>query len=141
LHFAWFAEPGAFWTSPENERWRAASLELLEGFVAAGGRRAVVAGSCAEYEWGGDERCSETATPLRPATAYGGSELALWRRAARLEQLSLGWGLIFFVFGPGEHPQRLVSSVARALLRGDPAETSTGEQVRDFIYAPELADA
>ena len=51
IHLAWYAEHGKYWTSPENVRWVEASLALLRGFAAAGGRRVVMAGTCAEYEW------------------------------------------------------------------------------------------
>jgi len=144
LHFAWFAEPGAFWTSPENERWVDATMDLLEAFADAGGRRTVIAGSCAEYDWSAESPFSEIATPLRPATLYGRSKHELRIRAedlAATRGLSLAWGRIFFVFGPDEHPDRLVASVIRALLQQKRAETTAGEQVRDFIYAPELARA
>lgn len=144
LHFAWFTEPGAFWTSSENERWVAASLDLLAEFAAAGGYRAVVAGSCAEYDWNGDGLCVEGGTALIPATPYGEAKLTLCRGARGLADaraMSLAWGRIFFTFGPDEHPDRLVSSMARSLVRGESVETTSGEQVRDFIYAPELADA
>src|SRR6266852_4346996 len=46
LHFAWVATPGAYWTSPENRHWLAASQHLLRSFQGNGGMRAVMAGSC-----------------------------------------------------------------------------------------------
>ena len=49
LHLGWYAKPGLFWTSLENLRWVAASLNLYLAFAKAGGTRAVMAGSCAEY--------------------------------------------------------------------------------------------
>jgi len=55
--------------------------------------------------------------------------------------VSFAWGRIFFVFGPHEHPARLASSVASALVRGEPAETTAGTQVRDFLYSGDLGDA
>ena len=55
--------------------------------------------------------------------------------------MSLAWGRVFFVFGPHEHPARLAGSVAGALVAGQEALCSHGEQVRDFLYAPELAAA
>ena len=45
------------------------------------------------------------------------------------------------LFGPGEHPERLVSAVARAVLAGQPARCSHGRQLRDFLYSPDVADA
>ncbi|HEU4537530.1 MAG TPA: NAD-dependent epimerase/dehydratase family protein, partial [Polyangiaceae bacterium] len=51
LHFAWYAEHGKFWHAPDNRRWADASADLFARFAAAGGRRAVGSGSCAEYDW------------------------------------------------------------------------------------------
>ena len=124
LHLAWYAEPGRVWSSPENLRWVEASLRLLQAFTEAGGRRAVLAGSCAEYAWQESTLCVESSTPCRPATLYGAAKHGLHviaeSYAAELG-LSLAWGRIFFVFGPGEHEARLGGSVARSLLRGEPA--------------------
>jgi nucleoside-diphosphate-sugar epimerase len=145
LHLAWYAEPGRFWTSPENERWLAASRVLLGAFAAAGGRRAVVAGTCAEYDWSPGGVCREDVTPLRPATPYGRAKAALHADVARsygqAGMPTLGWGRIFFLYGPGEHPDRLVSSVIGALLDGRPAPCSHGRQVRDFLHVADVAAA
>ncbi|MEJ7893314.1 MAG: NAD(P)-dependent oxidoreductase [Solirubrobacteraceae bacterium] len=144
LHFAWDAEPGRFWTSEANLRWLEASLRLLRAFAAAGGERAVLAGTCAEYAWSDATHCVEDATPLAPATLYGAAKHALHVVAAahaRQHGYALAWGRIFFVFGPREDERRLGGSVAAALAAGRAAETSPGEQVRDFLYAPELAEA
>ena len=140
LHFAWYAEPRAFWQSPENERWLAASLQLLEAFVASGGTRAAVAGTCAEYDWSGSGHLSERSTPLAPRTPYGAAKNAL-RAAAEQLNLSLAWGRIFFLYGPHEDERRLVASVTRALLAGQPARTTHGRQVRDFLHVADVADA
>ncbi len=140
LHLAWFAEHGAFWTSPENLRWVEASLALLRAFR---GERAVLAGTCAEYDWA-HGFCSEGVTPLAPATLYGAAKHALHTVAAKhAEQagFELAHGRIFFVHGPHEDPRRLVASVARALTRGEEAPTSEGTQRRDFLHAADLADA
>jgi len=143
LHLAWFAAPGKFWTARENFSWVRASLELLEAFSAANGERAVMAGSCAEYDWSAGT-CIEGVTPLAPATVYGTCKHALQTMLGAFSGqfgLSSAWGRIFFLFGPHEHPSRLVASVVRALLTGEPALCSSGEQVRDFMYVGEVADA
>jgi nucleoside-diphosphate-sugar epimerase len=143
LHLAWYVEHGKFWHSPENLRWVAASLELVRAFRQAGGERAVLSGTCAEYEWG-HGLCSEASTPTVPATLYGACKLALHQVVeayARQSGMSAAWGRIFLLYGPHEPPARLVASVARALLRGEPAPCSHGMQVRDFLHAADAADA
>jgi nucleoside-diphosphate-sugar epimerase len=144
LHLAWYAEHGAFWRSPRNLQWVGASLELLRAFSEAGGARAVVAGTCAEYAWGLQGRCVEGRTPTAPATLYGAAKDGLRVVAeayAGQQGLSLAWGRIFFTFGPEEPAGRLVPSVARALLSGEPAPVTHGEQIRDFLAVDELGDA
>jgi nucleoside-diphosphate-sugar epimerase len=144
LHFAWDARPGKYWTSTDNLEWVEGSLRLLRAFAEGGGRRAVLAGTCAEYEWTDEVHCVEGATPLAPATLYGAAKHGLHVTAERYASqagVSFAWGRIFFVFGPHEHHARLASSVASALVRGEPAETGAGTQVRDFLYSEDLGDA
>jgi nucleoside-diphosphate-sugar epimerase len=145
LHLAWYAEHGRFWTAPENVRWVEASLALLRAFAGAGGRRAVVAGTCAEYDWtAGDAVLSEAATPLAPATLYGAAKRGLHevaRAHAAQAGYALAWGRVFFLYGPDEAPGRLFASVARALLAGERARTTAGTQVRDFLHADDVGAA
>jgi nucleoside-diphosphate-sugar epimerase len=143
LHLAWFAEPGAFWTAPENAAWVAATVRLVREFARAGGERAVLAGSCAEYDWDADQPLREDA-PLRPATFYGVCKDATRRVVEALgarQGLGVAWGRIFFLYGPGEDERRLVASVASALARGERAPLSAGSQIRDFLHVDDVAAA
>jgi nucleoside-diphosphate-sugar epimerase len=144
LHLAWHVPPGKYWTSLENIRWLHASLDLITAFAAAGGQRLVTAGTCAEYSWTGDGVCREDLTPLEPASLYGSSKDALRRMQeslARQLKISAAWGRIFFPYGPGEPSERLVPSVIRSVIAGQPALCSHGRQVRDFMYVDDVARA
>jgi nucleoside-diphosphate-sugar epimerase len=142
LHLAWSVEPNRFWTSPQNVRWVECSLAVLRAFAGAGGRRVVMAGTSAEYDWQAlGDRCHEQRTPLRPATLYGAAKHALHVVAARYAEqaaLELAWGRIFFVYGPGEPEGRLVPSAGRALLAGEPVPMTRGDQVRDFMHVDDV---
>jgi len=143
LHFAWYAEPGKYWTSVENIKWVQASLELLMVFQQSGGKRAVFAGSCAEYDWNYGF-CSESVTPLVPNTLYGVCKNSLQHMVSRFSAetgISSAWGRIFHLYGPFEHPQRLVPSIINSLLGGQEALCSHGEQIRDFMHVQDVADA
>lgn len=143
LHLAWTTAPGKYWTALENVRWVQSSLELLQHFAARDGQRAVVAGTCAEYDWS-DGYCSEFTTPLKPKTLYGASKHALrilTESFAEQTGLSAAWGRIFFLYGPHEHPRRLVSYVIRSILQREPVLCSHGEQLRDFLYVKDVAAA
>ncbi|HXB16063.1 MAG TPA: NAD(P)-dependent oxidoreductase [Solirubrobacteraceae bacterium] len=145
VHMAWYVKHGSFWTSPENVAWVRRSIDLLMAFVAAGGRRALLAGTCAEYDWGRSaEPFDELRSPLAPATLYGTAKDALRRVAsgyAEQEGLELAWGRLFLLYGPREAPGRLVPSVINALLAGEPAETTSGAQRRDFMHVADVAGA
>jgi nucleoside-diphosphate-sugar epimerase len=143
LHFAWYAVHGKYWTSTENLRWIESSLCLLREFVERGGIRAVLAGTCAEYDWRYGF-CSERNTPTVPTTLYGVSKNALRSVASAFAAqagLSLAWGRIFFPYGPDEQPKRLVPSVIHSLLRREPVRCSHGNQYRDFLHVEDCADA
>ena len=143
LHMAWIATPGVYWTSLDNGRWLAASVRLLQEFHQVGGQRVVMAGTSAEYEWASDVY-SDLTTSLRPSTLYGTCKDALQRTVRSFcsqARISGAWGRVFLTFGPHEHPERLVPSVAGRLILGRPAPCSHGLQVRDFMSVEDVADA
>jgi nucleoside-diphosphate-sugar epimerase len=149
LHFAWIATPGVYWTSEDNYRWLAASRHLLRAFRAQGGARAVLAGSCAEYDWSRVSVCHERSSPLATEAAakltpYAECKIALQRFLAdysRDSGLSSAWGRIFFQFGPDEDPERLVPSVICNLLANREAPCSHGRQVRSYLHVADVGAA
>lgn len=143
LHLAWDVKHGTYWRSIENLRWVRSSLNLLQAFIDAGGERVVTAGSCAEYDWNYGY-CREEVTPLKPATLYGVSKDALQKiatAACRESGVSSAWGRLFFLYGPGENENRLVPSIITALIDGKDALCTHGEQIRDYLYARDAAEA
>jgi nucleoside-diphosphate-sugar epimerase len=178
LHLAWVTTPGRYWQAPDNLDWTATSLDLVRTFREAGGTRAVVAGTCAEYDWTGiaslpsprmrgegrDDRVAEAfsprarrgdeaevqegrlgeSAPCHPATLYGAAKDSLRRileAYATPAGLSLAWGRLFYLYGPGETPSRLVGDAARALLTGQRLATSEGRQRRDFLHVTDAGAA
>lgn len=143
LHLAWYTEPGKYWRSTQNYYWTAASLNLFASFRERGGIRAVTAGTCAEYDWSHGV-CREDSTPRTPSTPYGFCKNALFELQESLSRetgLSSAWGRIFFVYGPGEHPAKLIPSAIRSLSAGQPFSCTSGEQERDFIHVLDAARA
>lgn len=143
LHLAWITTPGVYLKSPENLRWVEASLGLLDAFAAHGGRRAVLAGTCFEYDWT-HGWLREGVTPLAPRTLYGVCKRSLQMLAeeyCKSVGVSCAWARLFYLYGPGEHPRRLVPSVIGPLLRGEPARCTAGLQARDYLHSEDAADA
>jgi nucleoside-diphosphate-sugar epimerase len=143
VHLAWCAKPGSYWTSAENLLWVRATLELLDFFRLNGGQAAVIAGTCAEYDWRYGY-CQEALTPLQPATVYGRCKNAareLSEVFTQVHAMPVAWGRIFQVYGPHEAAGRLLPSICQALLRDEEARCSHGQQWRDFIHVSDVARA
>ncbi|MGB2717011.1 MAG: NAD(P)-dependent oxidoreductase [Vicinamibacterales bacterium] len=141
LHLAWYVEPGKLISSSENFEWVRSSLELSRAFAEGGGQRFVASGTGYEYDWKYGY-CTEELTPAVPNTVYGACKHAvhlLVQSVAEQAKLSAAWGRVFFLYGPCEHPDRLVSSVIRSLLKGEPARCSHGRQIRDYMHVQDVA--
>jgi nucleoside-diphosphate-sugar epimerase len=144
LHAAWATSAAGRVGSGAHVRWATASMNLADAFSQAGGRRIVAAGSSFEYDIQSGF-CSEERTPIAPVTVYGRAKAGLHSLLRAYQEttdaLSVAWARIFFTYGPREHPERLVSSVARALLRGEPAPCSHGAQIRDYMDVRDVGSA
>lgn len=55
--------------------------------------------------------------------------------------MSDAWRRVFFQYGPGERPERLVPTVIRALLQQQPAYCTSSKQIRDYLHVQDVADA
>lgn len=144
IHLAWETKHGHYWSSPSNLEWLAASLHMLLDFSRCGGKRVLIAGSSAEYQWGGLDDLNETGSPLVPDSLYGTSKNALrivTEKWATDAGVSWAWGRYFNVFGPGEDPARLLPKVIRTLSEGTPFPFDSGALVRDFMHVEDAGDA
>ena len=143
LHLAWYVDPGKYWDSINNYYWVVASMNLIDKFYKFGGQRSVVAGTCAEYEWA-YKKYTEYKTPLLPQTIYGTCKYSLFLMLASYASskgLSFSWGRIFSLYGPGEHPDRLFSSIIKSLIQGNKVTCNNGELIRDYLHVSDVASA
>ena len=143
VHVAWYTVPGLYWSSIENLRWVAGSLKLIDAFVAGGGKRIIVAGTCAEYDWS-HHTLVEGKTPLKPSTVYGQSKASLHQilqTYAGAHGISFSWAHIFFPYGPHEKRGRLLSDLVFNLLDGLEMSVSPGHFFRDYIHIADVAKA
>jgi nucleoside-diphosphate-sugar epimerase len=144
LHLAWYILPGTdYFSAIENFEWVQASLALLQQFHDRGGERVVFVGSDAEYD-SNYGYCSTVYTPRNPSTFYGkckNSLYSLFEAYTHQTGLSGAWARFFCPYGPHEHPQRLIPTAICALLERRSARFSHGQQIRDFLYVQDCADA
>lgn len=144
LHCAWIATPGVYQESPENERWKNASMHLFREAIACGATRIVGVGSCFEYTWP-ETPCIEDITPTDSATTFYGRMKNECRTElmtlASEKNISAAWGRVFFLYGPGEPEKKLIANVITTLLKGETAQCTHGRQIRDFSYVKDVGNA
>lgn len=142
IHLAWYAEHGQYWASNLNLRWVEVSVRLVEAFCAAGGRKVVAAGTCAEYDWDFGF-CREDSTPLNPLTLYGTSKDATRRLLAAVctsYQTQFAWARIFLPYGDGEDRRRLIPSLVEVFQGKRPPFGVNATSYRDFLHVKDVAN-
>ncbi len=102
----------------------------------------VGAGSQAEY--GRVDHALTPETPCFPENGYGMAKLC----AGQMSRTECGalsmdhvWPRLLSVYGPHDGAGSMVSSVIRALFRGEKPALTGGEQIWDFLYADDAAEA
>lgn len=139
IHLAWYSEPGHYLQSPLNLDCLRGTLELARGAVHSGVRRFVGVGTCAEYDLSSGR--VTVGTPLRPTTVYAATKAATFLTLSQwlpTQHTEFAWCRLFYLYGAGEDERRLVAYVRARLAAGEPAELTSGNQVRDFL---EVGDA
>lgn len=144
VHLAWTTTHGHFWRDPANLDWAGATLSLLRTFHRGGGRRALLTGSCAEYDWSTPGPYREPAAGPPPETLYGATKLATGLTAVafgRQTGLEVAWARLFHLYGPGEPAQRLVPQLLHAAARGTHVELDNPGSVIDLMHVDDAAAA
>lgn len=143
MHLGWHGVSKAGRDDPAHVRTNVCgSVDLLLAAAAAGCRAFVGAGSQAEY--GPSDVAIDERHPPCPRSLYGAAKLAtgtLLDQLARQHGMRLAWLRIFSVYGPKDAPDTLVSSLVTQLLAGNRPALTTAEQVWDFLYVDDAADA
>ena len=94
-------------------------------------------GSCLEYGKLTGE-VSET-TQGYDIDQFGKMKLELYKVAQKFE-LSYDWLRLFYTFGPYQHPNSLINSIQRDLLRGNQIALNSPSLSHDFIYVKDVVE-
>lgn len=140
IHLAWYAEPGKYLTSGRNLDCLSGTLAMAQGAVRAGLRRFVGVGTCFEYDLSHGHLTTDT--PLDPATPYAAAKAATWLTLNRYlpqEGVEFLWARLFYLFGAGEDPRRLVPYLHQQMQAGEIAKLTSGAQIRDFMDVDQAA--
>jgi len=140
IHLAWYVEPGLYLESSKNIDCLIGSLKLAKGAVQAGVKRFIGVGTCFEYDLLHQKLSINT--PLNPITTYASTKTALYFSLSNWlpkNAVEFAWCRLFYLYGEGEDPRRLVPYLRKKLEEGKIAELTSGKQVRDFLNVAEAA--
>lgn len=142
-HFAWAHTigPGRNDMNAQIENIRYC-LDAVRAAKALGCQVFVGAGSQAEY--GRVEGVLKSDTPCNPENGYGIAKHCAGLMS-RIECQKLGldyvWARILSVYGPGDGPNTMISSVIRQLMAGEKPALTAGIQQWDYLYSGDAARA
>jgi len=134
IHAAWYAEPQHYLQSPKNLDCLSGTLRLAHGALQANVRRVIGIGTCFEYDLSAGYLSVET--PLKASTVYAQAKADAFAALSQLlprHGIEFAWCRLFYLFGEAEDPRRLVPYLRARLKAGQPAELSSGAQIRDFL--------
>lgn len=134
IHAAWYAEPGKYLQSPQNLACLEGTLRLARVAAEQHLRRFIGLGTCFEYDV---EQCRlSVTTPLRPTSLYASAKASVFLTLSQLFDLTgteFAWCRLFYLYGEGEDPRRLVPYIRAQLKAGLAAQLTSGEQLRDYL--------
>lgn len=140
LQLAWCAKPPDYQRDIDNLAYASATQSLATALRDGRITRLVAIGTCAEYDW--EFGYLSESTPLRPRSLYAACKAATFLTLVQLAQeigLQVAWVRPFFLYGPGEHPDRFVASSVRSLLNDEQVMIKNPRQIRDYLYVEDVA--
>ena len=143
FHLAWEAAGGTGRNDMDAQvRNIRGTLDACRAAAALGCSVFVGAGSQAEY--GRVNGPLRPDTPCAPENGYGMAKLCAGQMS-RVECRKLGlahiWARILSVYGPHDGESSMISAVIRQLLAGEKPALTAGEQLWDYLYSADAAEA
>lgn len=141
FHFAWAHTigPGRNDMSAQIQNIQY-TIDAVQAAKALGCQLFIGAGSQAEY--GRVEGILKPDTPCFPENGYGMAKLCAGQMSrAECQKAGLHhiWVRILSVYGPGDSPNTMISSVIRQLLCGERPSLTEGIQQWDYLYSGDAA--
>jgi dTDP-6-deoxy-L-talose 4-dehydrogenase (NAD+) len=141
IHAAWYAEPGQYQLSPKNLDCLLGTLIMAKAVIASGCKRFVGIGTCFEYEHSSQKLSTDA--PLGPSSPYAAAKAAAYLSLSQTlpsQGVEFVWCRLFYLYGEGEDPRRLVQSIRISLSEGREVALTAGNQVRDFLDVREAGE-
>ncbi len=142
-HLAWAGTIGAERNSPEiqmnNIKYTLDAVKIAKELNCK-----VFIGAGSQAEYGHFFKAADSQTVTKPFTFYGAAKLSSGQMS-RVYANTLGikhiWTRIFSVYGPNDDPNTLISYIISELLRGNSPDLTPCEQIWDYLYSYDAAQA
>lgn len=142
-HFAWAKTVGAGRDDMDAQiRNIQYTIDAVRAAAALGCRLYIGAGSQAEY--GRTDAALKPETPCFPENGYGMAKLC----AGQMSRIECGkygiehiWPRFLSVYGEYDPERTLIMGTIKKLLSGERPSLTAGEQIWDFLYADDAAEA
>lgn len=143
FHLAWTSTTGAgrndMLAQIDNIRY---TMDAVHAAMTMGCAVFIGAGSQAEY--GRTDRALSPDMPCFPENGYGMAKLCAGQMSrAECDVLGIDhiWPRILSVYGPHDGESAMIPRVVRKLLAGERPSLTAGEQIWDYLYATDAAEA
>ncbi len=134
---SWYTQHNDFWNSSLNFEWGRMYRRLCQAFINIGVDDIVGMGSCAEYSWVLPESISEETETL-PASLYGKEKLSLFNWLSERTSKLL-WIRPFFVYGPNDHPDKLIQSAITNRVTNSVVFIQNPQDYVDYVFIEDVA--
>ena len=141
IHAAWDVSGQSYWNAAANLIYASVSGQIFFQAIKYGVKRLVGIGTGCEYGLE-HELCEEGISEEKPTGSYAITKKAtqLLLQSANSTSFSTVWVRLFFPYGRFDKPTKLLPYIIRQLTNGEVAELSAGTQVRDLLYASDVAE-
>lgn len=143
IHTAWITTPNSYKNHPSNLEYANFTSRLAESMLGSKIEHLIILGSCAEYQ----QELSlnlQGVDHLTSMTLYAEQKIQALNSVNRIllnSEIRLTWARIFFPYGPGQHPLRLVPTLMNSLKSGEPICLSDTSSIYDWITTRDIASA
>ena len=140
IHLAWSGLP-YYQSSHHLEQNLPGDQNFIKLMLFNGIDHVLVTGTCLEFG-----KCNGPLSPNMPTSpdnpyAIAKDTLRKWLQDQQNEKIfALQWVRLFYIYGPGQNPNSILSQLDRAIDNGEPVfNMSGGEQLRDYLPVEKAA--
>ena len=140
IHLAWETTPPEFYHHQSNIKWSSATINLIEKFYLHGGEKFIFSSTCDEYGIKTNEKNINELNACKPKTLYGKSKNLVSNFLKKNYKNKSVILRNFFVCGPGENKNKLLSSIILNLNNNITINLRRPNDLIDFIDVRDVAN-